>query len=599
MKIKQFFVGLVVCLAIQGSVTAFASDYSTRIIGGGSVTSDITYPFYTALVSYIGDDSNDDNVFMINCGATYLGDGLVLTAAHCFNGTNLSTINSSRRIYITDDRTNVGLLDCNAEDDCTITEDIGTLPDSTGSGMVDSDGDPVVDVVSGVVRNGTTENDFYQYEIVSRHPFYTLGDGLKNDMALVRIFSNSPPAITNAPVLDDSGSLSGDYTVIGYGNTTFDDTEDEPTEPFAASADLQEVLVPFVDDSTCESAYPDDYDVNSMICAGFDDGTHKDSCQGDSGGPIFKAGTPVTVVGVVSFGDGCAENFGVYSSTYKLRRWLNAAQANLLEDMDFPVSYNFGSYVSTSTVVKTFTWEITNNRNDDITLKNFSFSGLSSAFALNGTDCPTSGNVVLENDESCEMTVTGTFTGEENVYKTGVITFDATIDGTDVPMEISVFGKSRLSTSSGGSSSSGGGTTSSSSSSGGSVGWAALAVALLLAIYRFGLARKVLLVAVAGTAISACATSASSTDEYETIYNPEFSGNQLQFDVVSNGCTSADDLSLSIDGDMVAVSRLQEDMCRATPHLVHVSLVLPEASSDWVLKNPVRQANSLEKTIKD
>ena len=49
----------------------------------------------------------------------------------------------------------------------------------------------------------------------------------------------------------------------------------------------------------------------SQICAGYTDGTYKDSCQGDSGGPLvvqkYKDQPDAIIVGVVSFGPaGCA-----------------------------------------------------------------------------------------------------------------------------------------------------------------------------------------------------------------------------------------------------------------------------------------------------
>ncbi|SDD90078.1 serine protease [Glycomyces harbinensis] len=76
------------------------------------------------------------------------------------------------------------------------------------------------------------------------------------------------------------------------------------------------VEVPFVSDADCEAAYPDEVDAASMLCAGDLANGGVDSCQGDSGGPIMTpAGDEQVLVGIVSWGYGCAEagNPGVYS----------------------------------------------------------------------------------------------------------------------------------------------------------------------------------------------------------------------------------------------------------------------------------------------
>ncbi|WIX78719.1 serine protease [Amycolatopsis carbonis] len=78
---------------------------------------------------------------------------------------------------------------------------------------------------------------------------------------------------------------------------------------------LRSAVVPLVSDSTCKTAY-DTYDPSSMVCAGYPDGGI-DACQGDSGGPLVVGDT---LIGIVSFGDGCAKagKPGVYTrvSTY-------------------------------------------------------------------------------------------------------------------------------------------------------------------------------------------------------------------------------------------------------------------------------------------
>merc|ERR1712071_556690 len=79
---------------------------------------------------------------------------------------------------------------------------------------------------------------------------------------------------------------------------------------------LHKVSIPVVSDEDCDSAYAAaGYgSIDSMICAGLPEGG-KDSCQGDSGGPFFLNDAEPTLIGVVSWGIGCARAGypGVYS----------------------------------------------------------------------------------------------------------------------------------------------------------------------------------------------------------------------------------------------------------------------------------------------
>ena len=63
-----------------------------------------------------------------------------------------------------------------------------------------------------------------------------------------------------------------------------------------------------------------------MLCAGYAKGVKKDSCGGDSGGPlVWKSPDGAILVGIVSFGKGCAlENkYGVYTRVSAYRDWIN------------------------------------------------------------------------------------------------------------------------------------------------------------------------------------------------------------------------------------------------------------------------------------
>ena len=89
---------------------------------------------------------------------------------------------------------------------------------------------------------------------------------------------------------------------------------------------LQKVNIPLVNAADCNSATAYNGDITDrMICAGLPAGG-KDSCQGDSGGPLFTsgAGGSFKLVGVVSWGEGCARpnKFGVYSKVNAAIDWV-------------------------------------------------------------------------------------------------------------------------------------------------------------------------------------------------------------------------------------------------------------------------------------
>ncbi len=154
------------------------------------------------------------------------------------------------------------------------------------------------------------------------HPDYIPCNGCNdNDIALLKLAS--PATLTTFVSLvqplvspgNDALAVPGTLAwVTGWGTTCFQNCN--------TSQVLREVSVPIVSNASCSQSYGGITD--NMICAGYAQGG-KDSCQGDSGGPlVVPAGNSWRLVGVVSFGDGCAlpNKPGVYARVSRFVAWI-------------------------------------------------------------------------------------------------------------------------------------------------------------------------------------------------------------------------------------------------------------------------------------
>jgi secreted trypsin-like serine protease len=76
----------------------------------------------------------------------------------------------------------------------------------------------------------------------------------------------------------------------------------------------------------CQDAYNRDTIYNDMICASDNvGGIERDACEGDTGGPLSVKGSGAifTLIGVVSWGNGCASGYpGVYSRVAYHAEWI-------------------------------------------------------------------------------------------------------------------------------------------------------------------------------------------------------------------------------------------------------------------------------------
>ncbi|XP_065063795.1 plasma kallikrein-like isoform X2 [Rhopilema esculentum] len=160
---------------------------------------------------------------------------------------------------------------------------------------------------------------------IIRHENYKAGS-YDNDIALVKL---EKPVEYNQlikpvclPEQGEDEKADESCYVTGWGRTT---------EGGKTAKVLQEARIPIKDKKTCKDtlgivgSYTD-----NMICAGYKDGGI-DACQGDSGGPfVCSKGGRFNLVGVVSWGRGCARKnlYGVYAKVSSYTDWIKSKIAS-------------------------------------------------------------------------------------------------------------------------------------------------------------------------------------------------------------------------------------------------------------------------------
>jgi trypsin len=177
-----------------------------------------------------------------------------------------------------------------------------------------------VKVKAGVTKY-VTEGAWLDIEQVVIHEAYNPSTQ-ENDLALIKL--RTPPEGKVIPLASSKSAipLGQPLEVTGWGATS---------EEGGASKGLLKASVPYVANATCNG--PSAYNgaiKPGMMCAGFRDGGI-DSCQGDSGGPlVWRTSEGPVLVGVVSWGEGCARKlkYGVYTRAASYADWIGQVIAH-------------------------------------------------------------------------------------------------------------------------------------------------------------------------------------------------------------------------------------------------------------------------------
>ncbi|MFT5630643.1 MAG: secreted trypsin-like serine protease [Gammaproteobacteria bacterium] len=178
-----------------------------------------------------------------------------------------------------------------------------------------------IDVVLGTLAYATGGEQLTVSEIFV-HPNWDPAT-MDFDAALLQLSTNAsqgtPIALNTTKTPITEGIL---VRVTGWGRTQQGGT----TSPV-----LLEVDVPAVSTATCNEPASYGGDITSdMFCAGYAKGG-KDACQGDSGGPSdFPIAGVETLVGIVSWGSGCAQarKYGVYTRVARIEPWATQTMGN-------------------------------------------------------------------------------------------------------------------------------------------------------------------------------------------------------------------------------------------------------------------------------
>ncbi|KXI28573.1 trypsin-like serine protease [Paraglaciecola hydrolytica] len=314
-----------------------------------------------------------------SCGATFLGDKWVLTAAHC--------VDSADAMFF---KMNVGEYDL-------------------------SDGAENASSIANIYIHPQYDADLIDYDIALVELVETV------DAPAVQLASKTTTdqyAIENSPAI-----------VAGWGGRVGYAPGEGPTADFPDV--LHQVELNLATNAQCRTKINSQSITDRMICA-TQPSSGKGSCQGDSGGPlIVQTGTGPQQVGIVSWGIGCADpNYpGVYTRVAEFTEWLHTLQTGIAirQKQDFGISPISVSQSSTLQVVNNSTFSVALSFN--ITGSNtFSLGTNTCANLAAGASCDL--NINLNANQTGELSATVTINANNNVVATSSASLNSQVIAT-------------------------------------------------------------------------------------------------------------------------------------------------------------------------
>lgn len=244
-----------------------------RIVGGAAASYGAN-PWQVEIEMYKRDEG-----FSHHCGGAIISDNHVLTAAHCLQRPGLS-----RHDY----RLKVG---------------------DHNLGQQDQD------------------EQMFEIEDWTMHPFFAVGGAYNNDVAVVKVKAQRGKGFQMSRFVSPAclPSPGTSYTpgtkcqVSGWGLT-------DPDNYYSKSQVLHSTEVILLSDSECKELHGSRGYAPGMICAGHLDGK-RDACNGDSGGPLAcNINGTYMLLGLVSWGKSCGKprQPGVYTHIQHYLDWIQS-----------------------------------------------------------------------------------------------------------------------------------------------------------------------------------------------------------------------------------------------------------------------------------